>query len=363
MKSKHAMSRLKMAAMIAVTCSGLGGADHASAATLAYANNWNYVKPDGVTLSGNNMVASTTDIANADQSTLASAVWSGGSSGSYGSSPAELNNGLYAAAELSGGVPNGYVNAASTESTLLATPNSTYTINFTGGMDITTIDVYSAMTGTTRAKQNWKLEYRTAGSGTYTAIVDPFIALNVAQNSNGNRQGAWYNKITLTAGSGELLNVDSLRFTFLTPSYYEPTDGANSTMLETGYREIDVFGTAVPVPTYAGWAADNTENQAANLDFDNDGISNGVEYFMNSAPGFTANPGIDVANKITWTNGGNIPSSAYGTQYVVQVSSDLVTWDDVAEGDLDSNVDGPGGLSYTMTGNGKQFVRLKVTPN
>ena len=248
MKSKHAMSRLKMAAMIAVTCSGLGGADHASAATLAYANNWNYVKPDGVTLSGNNMVASTTDIANADQSTLASAVWSGGSSGSYGSSPAELNNGLYAAAELSGGVPNGYVNAAPTESTLLATPNSTYTINFTGGMDITTIDVYSAMTGVTRAKQNWKLAYRTTGSGTYTAIVDPNLALNVAQNSHGNRQGAWYNKITLTAGSGELLNVDSLRFTFLTPSYYEPTDGANSTMLETGYREIDVFGAVTTVP-------------------------------------------------------------------------------------------------------------------
>jgi hypothetical protein len=243
MKSKIAVSQLSWVAMLAITCSG-----KASAATLTYANNWNYIKPSGITLVGNDMYASTTDLANDGQSTLSSTVWSGGASGSYDSSPAQLNNGLYAAAELASGVPNGFVNAASTATTLLATPNSTYTINFIGGMDITTIDVYSAMTGATRAKQNWKLEYSLAGSSSYAAFVDPATALNVAQNSNGNRQGAWYNKITLTAGSGELLNVDSLRFTFLTPTYHAPTDGANSTMLETGYREIDVFGAVTSVP-------------------------------------------------------------------------------------------------------------------
>ena len=217
-------------------------APQVEAATLGYANNWNYVVPSGVTLSGTNYFASTNDLANAGQSTLLNASWSGGSSGSFGSSPAELNNGFYAAAELIGGVPNGFVNAASTATTLLATPNSTYTINFTTGMDLTSLDVYAAMTGTTRAKQNWSLAYRLAGEESYQDIVSPFLALNVAQNSNGNRQGAWYNKTTLTLASGELLNVGSLRFTFLTPVYYAPTDGANSTMDPTGYREIDVFG-------------------------------------------------------------------------------------------------------------------------
>ena len=364
MTSKNVSPRLHLTATLAMAISAIGTAGIVSAATLNYANNWNYSAPSGVTLSDLDYYASTDDLANAGQPTLASAVWSGETSGSYGSSPAQLNNGLYAPAYLPAPA---YVDAEGTDSTLLATPNSTYTINFTGGMDITSIVVHAAMTGVTRAKQNWKLEYRTAGSGTYTAIVDPNLDLNVAQNSNGNRQGAWYNKITLTAGAGELLNVNSLRFTFLEPTYYEPTDGANSTMLETGYREIDVFGTAAPVPTYAGWAADNTENQAANLDFDNDGVSNGVEYFMNAATGFTANPSIDAANKITWTNGGNIPSSAYGTQYVVQVSSDLVTWDDVTEGDLDQNgTNTASSLSYTLdpvNNPGKQFVRLKVTPN
>jgi hypothetical protein len=118
------------------------------------------------------------------------------------------------------------------------------------------------------------------------------------------------------------------------------------------------------IPNYTSWATTNAGSQAANLDWDNDGLPNGVEYFMNAAPGFTANPGLDGSNKVTWPNGGNIPSSAYGTKFVVQVSTDLVTWEDVSEGNLDENTDGPGGsLSYIVTGEGKQFVRLKVTPN
>jgi hypothetical protein len=100
------------------------------------------------------------------------------------------------------------------------------------------------------------------------------------------------------------------------------------------------------------------------MDFDNDGTSNGVEYFMNAAAGFTANPQLNASNSITWTNGGNIPASAYGTQFVIQTSSDLATWTDVAIGDLAANTDGPAGsLTYTLTGVSPRFARLKVTPN
>jgi len=117
-------------------------------------------------------------------------------------------------------------------------------------------------------------------------------------------------------------------------------------------------------PDYTSWATDNAGGQVANLDWDKDGVSNGVEFFMNAAPGFTANPGLDGSKKVTWTNGGNIPSSAYGTQFVVQTSTDLEIWEDVTEGNLEENADGPGGsLSYIVTGEGKQFVRFKVTPN
>ena len=120
--------------------------------------------------------------------------------------------------------------------------------------------------------------------------------------------------------------------------------------------------TLTAVPTYASWATDNAGSQAANLDWDNDGVSNGVEFFMNVAPGFTANPGL-VGNTVTWTNGGNIPSSAYGSQFVVQTSANLVNWLDVP-GTGDANLaNTSGSVSYTVTGSEKQFVRLKVTPN
>jgi hypothetical protein len=117
--------------------------------------------------------------------------------------------------------------------------------------------------------------------------------------------------------------------------------------------------------SYASWATENAGSQAANLDWDNDGVSNGVEFFMGSAPGFTANPGL-VGSTVTWPNGGNISSSAYGTQFVVQTSSDLVTWGDVTEGDFQQfGTNTAGSLSYTLdpaNNPGKQFVRLKVTP-
>lgn len=116
---------------------------------------------------------------------------------------------------------------------------------------------------------------------------------------------------------------------------------------------------------YASWAATNANGQASNLDQDLDGVKNGVEYFMNATPGFTGTPGI-VAGAITWKNGGNIPASAYGTEFTVQTSPDLTSpWTDVPAASLTTNTSGPNGsLTYTLpTGLGKLFVRLKVTPN
>ena len=118
--------------------------------------------------------------------------------------------------------------------------------------------------------------------------------------------------------------------------------------------------------TYGSWATNNAGGQAANLDWDNDGVPNGVEYFMNAASGFTSNPTLDATNKVTWINGGKIQSADYGTKFVVQTSTDLVTWDDVTEGDMEQNgTNTASSLSYTLdpaNNPAKQFVRLKVTP-
>ena len=142
-------------------------------------------------------------------------------------------------------------------------------------------------------------------------------------------------------------------------------DEARLFTFEVGAFDPEDLLDYVPGPTYASWATANAGGQTSNLDWDNDGVPNGVEFFMNAAPGFTANPSF-VGNTVTWTNGGNIYRKGYNTQFVIQTSNDLATWEDVAEGDLDTNTNGPAGsLSYTVdpvNGPAKQFVRLKVAP-
>jgi autotransporter-associated beta strand protein len=114
---------------------------------------------------------------------------------------------------------------------------------------------------------------------------------------------------------------------------------------------------------YAPWAEANAGGQGPELDFDNDGVPNGIEFFLNAAPGFTALPTLDATHTITWTNGGNIPASTYGTQFVVQTSDNLAHWSNVPLAGLAANTDGPGGsLAYTHTGSSPMFVRLKVMP-
>ncbi|MES2920137.1 MAG: autotransporter-associated beta strand repeat-containing protein [Verrucomicrobiota bacterium] len=174
-------------------------------------------------------------------------------------------------------------------------------------------------------------------------------------------------KLTVTAGQVEVIANETVGTLVLgvtqqaAGTTYGATGSGAAVINDTyfiGPGKITVAG----APTgYAAWASTNAGNQTANLDFDNDGVKNGTEYFMNSAAGFTANPG-SVGGVITWINGGNIPSAAYGTQFVVQTSTNLVNWTPVAAGDPNlSNT--AGSVTYTLTGTGSRFARLVVTPN
>jgi len=110
---------------------------------------------------------------------------------------------------------------------------------------------------------------------------------------------------------------------------------------------------------YANWAP--AGGQAPGEDYNNDGVQNGIAYFMN-ATGQATLPGL-IDNTVTWTNGGNIPSTDYGTQFAVETSPDLENWTPVDVNDPNlSNTAGT--VSYTLTpGLDKQFARLAVTPN
>ena len=110
---------------------------------------------------------------------------------------------------------------------------------------------------------------------------------------------------------------------------------------------------------YAAWAAAHAGGQAANLDYDHDGVSNGVEFFMgNTGSGFTATPAV-VAGRVSWPKSATY-TGTYGTDYVVQTSPDLNVWTDVAASDPNLSDGNP--LRYALpTANAKRFVRLKVS--
>jgi hypothetical protein len=184
----------------------------------------------------------------------------------------------------------------------------------------------------------------------YTAVVANAVnALTVTPALTESAASVKVNGVAVASGSasGSIpLSVGSNTLTVLVTAQ----DGTTTkTYTVTVTRRLN----------YDYWAVANAGGQAANLDFDNDGVANGIEYFMNAAPGFTANPAF-VGNTVTWPNGGNIPSSAYGTQFSVQTSSDLASWTNVPASDSGLN-NAASSLSYGVLGASKQFVRLKVT--
>ena len=139
-------------------------------------------------------------------------------------------------------------------------------------------------------------------------------------------------------------------FTETSTGVHQLVDGANTwTFTEaTGVLSLQVLA------GYASWAATNAGDQAANLDFDGDGVPNGVEYFMGeTGSDFTANPGV-VDGKIIW------PKSAdYQGTYAVETSPDLAVWTPATTGVVDHGTS----VEYTLpTGQGKIFARLAVTP-
>ncbi|MCX6875652.1 MAG: autotransporter-associated beta strand repeat-containing protein [Verrucomicrobia bacterium] len=102
---------------------------------------------------------------------------------------------------------------------------------------------------------------------------------------------------------------------------------------------------------YATWAAANAGGQTADLDFNNDGVANGIAYFM-GANGLATNPGV-VNGKVAWPHS----ASATGIAFRVLTSQNLMAWTDVTADASDVG----GFLTYTLPRvTPKRFVRLEV---
>ena len=114
---------------------------------------------------------------------------------------------------------------------------------------------------------------------------------------------------------------------------------------------------------YSTWASANAGNQSADLDFDLDGVSNGVEYFMGeTGSSFTPNPPIVTAGAvrtITWPK-----DPAFVGTFKVQISDTLAlgSWTDIVPPNASIDETNPNQVVYTLpSGSPKKFARLSVT--
>jgi autotransporter-associated beta strand protein len=137
----------------------------------------------------------------------------------------------------------------------------------------------------------------------------------------------------------------------------------------TGFA-LDDYGylTATAALGYSSWASVNGAGANLNDDHDNDGVDNGVEYFLGgpngNTTGFTPLPGVTNTGgilSVTWTKAGDY-AGTYGSGFVVETSDSLVgTWTTEAS---PGNVAISGNnVTYTFPSPlaTKRFARLKVT--
>ena len=197
-----------------------------------------------------------------------------------------------------------------------------------------------------------------SGAGTVTLDGD-FVIDTLA--ADGLLSGTWLveNVTSLTGAYGTTFTV--VGFADIGSNKWEKTVGSKKYTFDetTGILTLET-------PGYSSWASTNTAGPNLDDDHDNDGVPNGIEYFIGgptgNTTGFTPLPGvIDTAGvlSVTWTKGAGYVG-AYGTDFLVETSAILsgawtpapgptVTFPTAAE------------VKFTFPAGTINFARLKVT--
>ena len=117
-------------------------------------------------------------------------------------------------------------------------------------------------------------------------------------------------------------------------------------------------------PTYTNWSTTNGTAGAFTADHDNDGVANGIEYFLggnSNTTGTTPLPGVTNTSgtlSITWTKSATYPGT-YGTNFWIESTDTLTgTWTTETIGGT-VTVTG-NNITYTFPTSTRRFVRLKV---
>jgi hypothetical protein len=189
---------------------------------------------------------------------------------------------------------------------------------------------------------------------------------------------------SLTGNAGDWLRIGNLStpgpVTSTVPLTSSWADGAtlyvlwvddNANGATDNWYGIDDIKLAPPtaVGGYASWQSTNGTSQGLNGDHDNDGVPNGIEYFLGgntNTRGFTPLPGVTNTGgtlSVTWTKAADY-TGVYPTDFVVETSASLT------DGWVPETL-APAG-TVTITGNdvtytfptplgARKFARLKVT--
>ena len=146
----------------------------------------------------------------------------------------------------------------------------------------------------------------------------------------------------------------------------------NSTIsINTSYDRIFHLDLESSTPTgFASWQATNGTTGTLDGDHDNDGVANGIEWFLGgntNTTGFSALPGVtkalDGTLSVIWTKGSGY-AGVYPTDFVVETSATLTgTWTPETLAPSGQVTDDPSYVKYTFPSplGSKKFARLKVT--
>ena len=134
-------------------------------------------------------------------------------------------------------------------------------------------------------------------------------------------------------------------------------------LADNGTRFITLTVPGEPESGYAAWAAIHAGGQAPDLDFDGDGIPNGVEYFMGeTSQSFTPNPQIvtdGTTRTITWPR-----DPTANATFAIETSTTLAAgeWTSITPPDPAIDLSDPTQVVFTLPDITQNlFVRLAVT--
>ena len=196
-----------------------------------------------------------------------------------------------------------------------------------------------------------------AGSGTSGSLSAQELVITdavVALNPSGTLDDPVYVLATYTSLDGtQFASVSGL------PSGYE---------LKYDHEGNKIALVALPVAGFDSWkTTNNATGQSLADDHDDDGVKNGVEYFLGgpngNTTGFTGLPGVDGETmSITWNKGTGY-TGTYGTDFWVETSDTLTgTWtkETIPGGNI---TDDPDFVKFTFPSplGTKTFARLAVT--